>query len=325
MNHKYSKYQRESRGADLQYKVKKLLCVAIVVVCGLLPVYGAAQDRPGSVKQDKDAELNVTPLKSGKLQMPGQDSKNGDDNENNLPIPNKLDERAMVSDERKFDDSWTDGKALKQHSLRQGYGATKKKGDLSQKTKFLLGIKHSLQSKLESEDFVIPPRISSMFFTPRQHAFLREARVGFNLRAPAPEDKKDSSPDSKKDSSPDSKKDSEIDVSNIDLSLDDFGPAPEAKREVKDKQREQKIRSNYIRELELKGIVYNGPDRWIIWLNDKRITPDEKMEQIVDINVKESYAELRWYDGFQEKIFPIRLRSGQRFNFDTRNFANAKF
>ncbi len=74
------------------------------------------------------------------------------------------------------------------------------------------------------------------------------------------------------------------------------------------------------RELALGGIVYATSQDWVVWLNNMRVTPDAIPEQVIDIQVKKDYIEIKWFDSWTNLIFPIRLRPHQRFNLDTRIF-----
>lgn len=75
-----------------------------------------------------------------------------------------------------------------------------------------------------------------------------------------------------------------------------------------------------IRELSLGGIVYASGEDWVVWLNGQRVTPEAVPKQIIDIQVKNDYIELKWFDSWTNLIYPIRLRPHQRFNLDTRIF-----
>jgi len=75
-----------------------------------------------------------------------------------------------------------------------------------------------------------------------------------------------------------------------------------------------------IRELSLGGILYSATDSWIVWLNGQRVTPTAIPKQVIDIQVKKDFIELKWYDAFTNLIFPIRLQPHQRFNLDSRIF-----
>jgi hypothetical protein len=75
-----------------------------------------------------------------------------------------------------------------------------------------------------------------------------------------------------------------------------------------------------IRELSLSGIVYRGKSDWTIWFNEQRVTPKAIPEEVLDLKVTKDYIDLKWYDGYTNRIFPVRLRPHQRFNLDTRIF-----
>ncbi|MFA5592358.1 MAG: hypothetical protein WC989_03485 [Micavibrio sp.] len=74
------------------------------------------------------------------------------------------------------------------------------------------------------------------------------------------------------------------------------------------------------RELALGGIVYASPKDWTIWLNTMRISPGRLPSEVMNLKVFKSYIELEWYDAATNQIFPVRLRSHQRFNLDSRIF-----
>lgn len=74
------------------------------------------------------------------------------------------------------------------------------------------------------------------------------------------------------------------------------------------------------REVSLGGIVYVNGDNWTIWLNGQRITPGAMPSEIIDLQVKREYIQIKWYDSFNNLIYPIRLRPHQRFNLDSRIF-----
>lgn len=74
------------------------------------------------------------------------------------------------------------------------------------------------------------------------------------------------------------------------------------------------------REIALGGIVYTASEDWVVWLNGQRLTPDAIPKQVMDIRVGKDYIELKWYDSWTNLIFPVRLRTHQRFNLDSRIF-----
>ncbi len=75
-----------------------------------------------------------------------------------------------------------------------------------------------------------------------------------------------------------------------------------------------------IRELALGGIVYERSDDWTIWLNGLRITPDTIPGEIFDLSVSKEYIDIKWYDAYTNRLYPIRLRANERFNLDSRLF-----
>lgn len=74
------------------------------------------------------------------------------------------------------------------------------------------------------------------------------------------------------------------------------------------------------RELRLGGILFTSKNDWVIWLNDKRVTPNAIPSEVLDLRVHQSYIEVKWLDEWSGQIFPIRLKPHQRFNFDSRIF-----
>lgn len=74
------------------------------------------------------------------------------------------------------------------------------------------------------------------------------------------------------------------------------------------------------RYLSLSGIVFTNDDDWTIWFNGKRVTPDAVPAEVLDLKVYKNYIEIKWFDDYTNQVFPIRLKSHQRFNMDQRIF-----
>ena len=74
------------------------------------------------------------------------------------------------------------------------------------------------------------------------------------------------------------------------------------------------------RELALGGIVYKSSKDWTIWINGMKIQPDRLPPEILDIKVYKNHIKIKWFDEFTNQIFPIKLKTHQRFNIDTRIF-----
>lgn len=123
--------------------------------------------------------------------------------------------------------------------------------------------------------------IPTLVFSPSQHALLNEARIGFNTRLPT---------------------NAELNQALPDPSDPNYRPPPA------------------VRVLTLGGIVFNNPDSWTIYLNNKRVTPEAMPSEAVDLRVYKEFIELRWFDIQTNQIFPVRLRPNQKFNLDGRMF-----
>jgi hypothetical protein len=145
----------------------------------------------------------------------------------------------------------------------------------------LRSIEKELKEKLKKDVFR-PSNIPSLVFTPSQHAMLSDARRGFNTRMPTP---------------------AELRPGDAPSPDDPNYRAPPS-----------------VRKLSLGGIVFNNPDEWTIYLNNKRITPDAMPSEAVDLRVYKDFIELRWFDVQTNQIFPVRLRPNQTFNLDGRVF-----
>lgn len=94
----------------------------------------------------------------------------------------------------------------------------------------------------------------------------------------------------------------------------------EAAQEIIEKWVPDPLTKPLNREVRVGGIVYTGPQNWIVWVNGRKVTPKEKPWQIMDIRVNGEYIEMKWIDEWSRKVYPIRIRAHQRFNLDTRTF-----
>ncbi|MAQ70937.1 MAG: hypothetical protein CL565_01960 [Alphaproteobacteria bacterium] len=150
----------------------------------------------------------------------------------------------------------------------------------------ILQLVDSELQNIYKRDSFVPPNFPSLFFLPGEHRALKTALASFVARPPTEEE-----------------------IANSENGgigqEDDLGEGTQ---------------KTYPREVKLGGILYNGNQDWIIWINQTRITPDAIPSEILDINVYENYVELKWFDGGTNKIYPVRLRPNQRFNIDARMF-----
>lgn len=83
---------------------------------------------------------------------------------------------------------------------------------------------------------------------------------------------------------------------------------------------EQSKKDPGIREVSLGGIAFANAAKWTVWLNGVRVTPDAFPQQVLDLKVTQNYIDLKWFDNYTNRIYPIRLRPQERFNLDSRIF-----
>lgn len=95
---------------------------------------------------------------------------------------------------------------------------------------------------------------------------------------------------------------------------------PPTDSEFAKEQREGGASVSGPRELSLGGILYVSSKDWVIWLNSEKITPKNIPSSVIDVRVTKDYVRLKWFDSTTNQIFPIKLRTHQRFNLDTRIF-----
>lgn len=95
---------------------------------------------------------------------------------------------------------------------------------------------------------------------------------------------------------------------------------PPTERELNEDPGEEATPEPGIRELALGGIVYRSSSDWTIWVNGEKMTPERIHPQILDIKVRKSHVQMKWFDPYTNQVFPIRLKPHQRFNIDTRIF-----
>jgi hypothetical protein len=74
------------------------------------------------------------------------------------------------------------------------------------------------------------------------------------------------------------------------------------------------------REVYLSGLVFVHEKDWTVWLNGMRVKPDAIPDEIKDIKVYKTHIDIKWFDDYNNKIYPIRLKPHQRFNVDTHVF-----
>ena len=98
---------------------------------------------------------------------------------------------------------------------------------------------------------------------------------------------------------------------------------PVTETEIKEAEKEiaQNVRPpRGPREIAMGGIIYQSENDWTVWINGEKITPDRIPEEILDIRVYRDTVRLKWFDAYTNQVFPVKMKSHQRFNIDTRIF-----
>ena len=91
-------------------------------------------------------------------------------------------------------------------------------------------------------------------------------------------------------------------------------------REQRDAELEKNVVKSSPREVSLGGVLYIAPNEWTVWINSEKMTPKNLPSEILDIRVDKDSVKLKWFDIQTNQVFPIKLRTHQRFNLDTRIF-----
>ena len=72
------------------------------------------------------------------------------------------------------------------------------------------------------------------------------------------------------------------------------------------------------RVIRVSGVLYRAPGDWVVWMNNRKVTPDNLLPEIVDISVKDSSkVSLRWYDIGLNQVISITLRPHQTYDIVT--------
>lgn len=71
------------------------------------------------------------------------------------------------------------------------------------------------------------------------------------------------------------------------------------------------------RVIMLAGVVYKGPEKWIIWLNGQKVTPQQLLPEIMDIRVEQDRVHLEWFDIGINNVISLTLRPHQVYDIVT--------
>lgn len=70
------------------------------------------------------------------------------------------------------------------------------------------------------------------------------------------------------------------------------------------------------RSVHLAGLLYAGPGRWTLWLNGRRVTPQDRPAELIGLTVGPSAVDLVWLDRDSGREVPMRLRPDQTYLLD---------
>ncbi len=71
------------------------------------------------------------------------------------------------------------------------------------------------------------------------------------------------------------------------------------------------------REIRLAGLSYDGPYKWVLWLNGQRLVPGVTPPEIVELDVYPDYIHLKWFDAVSNEIIVIKLRPNQVYDIQS--------
>ena len=72
------------------------------------------------------------------------------------------------------------------------------------------------------------------------------------------------------------------------------------------------------REIRLAGLSYEGPNEWVLWLNNQRLVPGAVLPEIVELEVYPDFVHLKWFDHVSNEIIVIRLRPNQVYDIQSK-------
>lgn len=71
------------------------------------------------------------------------------------------------------------------------------------------------------------------------------------------------------------------------------------------------------RILSLSGIMFQGPNDWIIWFNGHRVTPKNIPDRVMGLKVESNRIHLKWMDIGNQRVINLTLYPHQQYNIDT--------
>jgi hypothetical protein len=72
-----------------------------------------------------------------------------------------------------------------------------------------------------------------------------------------------------------------------------------------------------IRRIKVAAVIYDSPDKWMVYINNQWITPNVSMKEIVDIKVERDLIHLKWYDIGANKVLVLTMRPNETYDIVT--------
>ena len=69
------------------------------------------------------------------------------------------------------------------------------------------------------------------------------------------------------------------------------------------------------RLIQVSGVLYRGKGDWIVWINNRKVTPNKLLPEILEIKVNNSsYVHLKWFDVGLNAVIAITMRPNQTYD-----------
>lgn len=68
------------------------------------------------------------------------------------------------------------------------------------------------------------------------------------------------------------------------------------------------------RQINLSGVFYRSPTDWVVWLNGRKVTPNDRPRELVGIKVERDRVHIKWFDIGMGKVISLTLRPRQTYD-----------
>ena len=85
-----------------------------------------------------------------------------------------------------------------------------------------------------------------------------------------------------------------------------------------EQQTQAKVEIPQQRLIVCSGVIFRKKNDWVVWLNGQKVTPDNYLPEIIEIEVENSsYVHLKWYDIGLQDVISVTLRPNQVYDITT--------